>query len=235
MPASTPFRFVRNAVLVERPSTPFRFVRQAALVPRPSAPFRWERGAPFPSQVLGAGVDGVVEPLVTATLGAGAPGAVDGIPGQVLGPGSEGPALTLPPPSQEKRLNKVLGRPYARTADSPSLLGRVAGIDLTTTSSCVIYSTPASSFAIISAVVIRCTSASGVTSEAFGRVTVSSTDVYVTQQLIGLDAGSKRWIFPSGQGTAPTVPAASALVLEITTAATATSQTVDVDVFGHEL
>jgi len=45
--SSTPFRYVRDAALVPRPSTPFRYVRDAALVPRPSTPFRYVRGAPI--------------------------------------------------------------------------------------------------------------------------------------------------------------------------------------------
>jgi hypothetical protein len=46
MTQSTPFRYVRDAELVPRPSTPFRYVRDAELVPRPSTPFRYLRGAP---------------------------------------------------------------------------------------------------------------------------------------------------------------------------------------------
>jgi hypothetical protein len=57
MTQSTPFRYVRDAALVPRPSAPFRYVRDAALVPRPSTPFRWERDKPVPYLLRGHQID----------------------------------------------------------------------------------------------------------------------------------------------------------------------------------
>jgi hypothetical protein len=134
-----------------------------------------------------------------------------------------------------KGLGKALDRPYPRLIDLPTRLNVVTGIDATAIANHVIYTVPATKSTIIRLVVVRCVSSSGITSAATAGVGVTASEVYSAQQMLGLVSSGKRWIFPSGQGTSPIILAGETLMLRIISPAVGTSQTVEVDVFGHEL
>jgi len=182
---------------------------------------------PVVSEILAALPSTFGGPVVTGTLAT--------LPSTFGGPVVDEQLSVLPPPPVPKRLAKRVGRPYALTYDAPSLLKTTTGVSLASSGSKSVYTAPAGPGTVITLVVVRCVSATGVTAEAIARVTTGGSDVYPAQQLSGLNLPNKRWIFPVGQGTAPLMLSGGDLTFEIMVAAIAAAQLVDVDVFGHEL
>lgn len=97
-----------------------------------------------------------------------------------------------------------------------------------------IYEVPTGRTAIIHAVVLRCTEAMAITAVALAGVGVSGDDVYPDQQLLGLDASGRRFVFPRGPGTRVILTAGDTLNLVVSQAAVGTSQVIEIDVFGDE-
>lgn len=146
-----------------------------------------------------------------------------------------GGAYTFGPTPTADLVSERVGRGYPEVAISYPRLEKTGSVDLTATpASTPIYTVPTGKTAIIHMVVLRCTAASGVTVVALAGVGVTGTDVYPDQQLLGLDAAGVRYIFPSGPGSRAILSAGDVLNLVVSQAATASSQTVEVDVFGDE-
>lgn len=157
-----------------------------------------------------------------------------GIPGAVLGPPFSGPIIPIPSAPPLKTVGKSLGRAYGTTTNEQLLLSQVTGVS-TTAITAVFLFTPAANPVLIDLIVVRCTAAAGVTSPALVKVKVNETTLYPTQQMSGLDAANKRWVFPAGGGPGALVLPTQALNFYVTTPAVGTSQVISVDVFGHEL
>ena len=237
MSTSSLFTFTRDAAEASRPSSLLTFVRQAAKTSRPSSLFQWVRGAPVPGASLGPGVDGFIKIFPATSLGPGLDGFIEFIPGTSLGPGLDGFVLFIPPPVLTTRLSlvgKTAGRAHATTVEGSVRLATTISID-----PFVDVSTPihvgVAPLTSIQLVVVRCTAADSITAPMTAGVGVSGTELIGPQALIGLTQTGKHWIFPFGPGASSILSGGDTLNLVITGIPTGVSQTIAVDVFGHEL
>ena len=149
--------------------------------------------------------------------------------------GPVGTIIAFAPTVRVGLVGKVPGRPHTTLIGGPARLSTTSGIDPFVTGNYTLHTGDPTRFTSIRLVVVRCTAAVDITSPLTAGVKVLGLSVYSTQELIGLTQAGKHWIFPSGQGSFPLVPPGQDLVLEITGTPTGTSQTIAVDVFGHEL
>jgi len=146
-----------------------------------------------------------------------------------------GAALAFTLPLAEDLLSRLIGRGHPETEVSYARIASVEGVDLTETpASTPLYKTPTGKTAIIHMVVLRCTQADVVTGVPLAGIGVSGTDVYQDQQILGLNAEGKRFIFPGGPGSRAILAADDTLNLVVSQAAAASVLTVTVDVFGDE-
>ena len=117
-----------------------------------------------------------------------------------------------------------------------TLLGSVAGVDLTAIGATSLYSVGTGRTAIIDLVIVRCTEATSITTPAVAGVGVASgeDDVIEAQALFGLTTSGVYYVFPGPGGMSVELSAGQSLKLGVDTGAIGTSQVATVDVLGRE-
>lgn len=131
-------------------------------------------------------------------------------------------------------IGKTEGRPYQTIIGGSVRLTTTTGIDAFAAGSVLIHVSNPSQLTAIQLIVVRCTAASGVTAPMTAGVEVLGTEIYPDQELIGLTVAGKNWLFPVG-GASGLLLQLQPIQLVISAPPTGTSQTIAVDVFGHEL
>jgi hypothetical protein len=114
----------------------------------------------------------------------------------------------------------------------PVLLACIIGINLKTVANTALYTVPAGKTCLITQALVNCTAATAITVAATAGVGVASGDIYAAVVLTGLTATTKCWGW-STQGLIVNVAAASVINFNVTGAATGTSQTADVYLYGQ--
>lgn len=134
--------------------------------------------------------------------------------------------------------NEVVGMNDAGTANEYKKaivrLSVTTGIDGKVATTTNLYTVPSGRTAIITHAVIRVSAASAITvppSLGIG-VAAGEDDIYTSTSLVGLDTTGEVYVFAS-EGLQVAVAAASVIKLGIDTGATATTATLEVDLFGY--
>lgn len=114
-------------------------------------------------------------------------------------------------------------------------LATVTGINAKTVTTTALYTVPSGKTAILTNAIVRCTAASSITNgptASIGVVSSSFNDIYASANMITLTTTSSAFGYSSvgvfGQAAQTTV-----VTLNLTNAATGTSQTIAVDVMGY--
>jgi len=113
-------------------------------------------------------------------------------------------------------------------------LATFSGISATAVASTPLYTVPTGRTAIITAVVPRVTAQTAATVPATAQIESSpaAADIFPSELMTGVLVVNDDWTFAAGaKGVA--LPAAATVSINITVAATATSQTLSVDVVGY--
>jgi hypothetical protein len=119
----------------------------------------------------------------------------------------------------------------------PTTLSSIASIDLTTTGTTSLYTVPTGRSAIITAVIIRPTTATA--ANADGAISVGTNastydDIIANTTLTGLDSTTEHYVATPG-GVSHTAAAAEVITFQVDTAETGTALIVTVDVIGYLL
>jgi len=118
--------------------------------------------------------------------------------------------------------------------NSSNILSTTTGINAKTVATTNLYTVPAGKTAIITEVIIRCTTATAVTVVPTLGVGIAAgeADIMPSTALTGLDTATEFYRY-SVEGTAVTGAAAAVIKLGIDTGATATTMTIAVDLIGY--
>jgi len=111
------------------------------------------------------------------------------------------------------------------------LLSAITGVNAKTTGTTALYTVPTGKTAVVTKVMIRCTAASAITSGPALDIGVTAGDIYPNTTLTAVTTANKVYGFISN-GVTTAATAAQVINLNINTAATGTSQTIEVLVFG---
>ena len=97
-----------------------------------------------------------------------------------------------------------------------------------------VYTAPSAKKVVITRVVLRCDAVSGLSTVCTAKVEINPAagDVFVAEVLIGATSVDDTWVF-SAENRGLVIPAGGQVDLTVTNAATGTSQTFIVDVFGY--
>jgi len=116
----------------------------------------------------------------------------------------------------------------------PGRLVTITGIDAKTTGTTTLYTVPTGKTAVITKAVVRCTAATAITvAPTLGiGVAAGEADIFASVVLTGLTTTATVWTF-GASGLAVPVAAAGVIKVGIDTAATGTSQTIAIDLFGY--
>lgn len=117
---------------------------------------------------------------------------------------------------------------------APYVLSTTTGIDAKTVATTTLYTVPTGKTAIITAAIIRCTTASSISvapNMGIGR-NATQDDIFASVALTGLTATTSIFAF-SSIGTLATGAATELIKLGIDTGATATTMTIAVDLIGY--
>ena len=117
--------------------------------------------------------------------------------------------------------------------DGLTALASITPIDGKVIAPTLLYTTAGAKRAIVELVIVRCISATAITSPPIANVnTLAAGDIYASQLLTGLTAAGKFYVFPVG-GTQAFVGLTSPINFSITTAAIGTAQVLEVDLIGR--
>ena len=133
-----------------------------------------------------------------------------------------------------KVFREVAGRGYGELRSAPVQLADPVTIDALAVGETTIFTTPAGVVVVVTAVEIRCLSATAITAPAQAGVGVAAgaDDIFAQQLMAGLTAADSVWRFPTG-GAAPTVPGSTAIKFGVDVAAVGTAQSLEVSLFGY--
>lgn len=97
-----------------------------------------------------------------------------------------------------------------------------------------VYTAPPTKQVVVTAVVLRCDAASGVTTPATAKVEVNPAagDIFPAEILTGVTSVDDKWTFVA-EAKGLVVPAGAQVDVTVTSAATGTSQTFLADVLGY--
>ena len=114
------------------------------------------------------------------------------------------------------------------------LLSTTTGIDAKSTGTTNLFT--ASQTTIITKAIVRCTAASAITVGAAAGIGVAAgeDDIFSSETMTGVHATTDAWYFVGG-GKKVQVAASDIVKIGIDTAATGTSQTLAVDLWGYEI
>lgn len=114
-------------------------------------------------------------------------------------------------------------------------LATVTGINAKTTGTTALYTVPAGKTAILTNAVVRCTAATAITNgptASIGVTASSYSDIYASANIVALTTTSQAFGY-SSVGMFAQALTTNVITLNITAAATGTSQTVSVDIMGY--
>lgn len=115
-----------------------------------------------------------------------------------------------------------------------SLLSTTTGVNGKTVGTTTLYTVPTGKTAVITRAIVRCTAATSITVGAVGGIGIATgeDDIFASTSLTGVIDTSKAWVFDSLGSTTLGV-ATNVIKLGIDSAATGTSQTLAVDLYGY--
>lgn len=129
--------------------------------------------------------------------------------------------------------NKTLTDPLINGFAPEMILSRTTGINAFTTGNTTLFTVPTGKTAIITRAIVRVSAATAVTNGPTASVGGTATaDVFASTALTALNATTKMFTF-SQVGMSTLVPASTTVKLNISVAATGTSETLAVDLIGY--
>lgn len=121
--------------------------------------------------------------------------------------------------------------PANLATNAPVILATITGINAKTTGTTAVYTVPTGKTAVVTGFIVRCTAASAITIGPSVSVTSTTGTVYASTALTGLTTANTTFSFGNGISVSPV--AADVINFVIGTAATGTSQTVEVSLIGY--
>ena len=131
-------------------------------------------------------------------------------------------------------LRRYAGRAFPEVVVTEKRLNTITGFSIATPGAINLYTVPASSECVVTSVVLRCKTATAVTVVAQVGVgaNAGADDIYISRALTDFDSVNDQWIL-ADTGGGVIAQAAQIIRLGVDVGATATAQTVDIDIYGY--